>query len=86
MEQLTAQGIDAYIIPSGTRKNGISVGLFSIRELALAQRDRVVGLGYSVLVRPLRRTSMVYRVVGLDVLAEGLADVAAVPCEGADPR
>ena len=85
-EKLKAQGVDAYVIPSGARKNGVSVGLFSVQELALAQRDRVAEMGYSVQMQSLPRTSQSYRVVGRDVLAQGLADVVAMPCEGVDPR
>ena len=85
-QELNAQGIDAYVIPAGTRENGVSVGVFSVRERALAQRDRVAQLGFSVLMQPLLRTAAAYRVVGRDVPAEALADVTVAPCDSADAQ
>ena len=83
-QELTAQGIDSYVIPSGARENGVSVGVFSSRERALAQGERVAQLGFSILIQPLLRSAPVYRVVVRDVPAEVLVDVTVAPCDGAD--
>lgn len=49
-QALRAQGIDAYVMPAGQNRNGISVGVFQSRARALAQRQRVAGLGYAAQV------------------------------------
>lgn len=81
-EELTAQAIDAYVIPSGARKDGVSVGVFSDQDRAEAQRDRVAGLGHSVLIERLPRTATRYRVTGREVPPD-LAGTAVVPCDRA---
>ncbi len=81
-QELTAREIDAYVIPRGARANGVSVGVFSVQDRAVAQRDRVAALGHSVLIHQQSRTRTVYRVVGRGVPDEGLVDAAVVPCEG----
>lgn len=47
---LRQQGIDAYVMPAGEQRNGISVGVFQSRARALAQRQRVAELGYAAQV------------------------------------
>ena len=79
--ELVGQGVDAFVIPSGPRQNGVSVGVFTLRELAIAQRDRVAELGYPVAMRRLRRSHSVYAVVAHDAPPEGVVDVPAGPCE-----
>ena len=82
--ELTEVGIDAYLIPSGARQNGVSVGVFSSQKRATAQRDRVAALGHSVLIHPLERVATVYRVAARNAPSAQLADVATTPCGGAE--
>ena len=78
LEALAARSIDAYVIPSGPRRNGISVGVFSKRELAEAQRERVAALGYDVAVHP--RGQGAHRVVASQAPADSLGEAAQTPC------
>ena len=82
--ELTERGIDAFVIPSGARQNGVSVGVFSSQERAMAQRDRIAALGHSVLIHPLERVATVYRVAGRNVPSAEVADLAVTPCEDAE--
>ena len=78
LEALAARSIDAYVIPSGPRRNGISVGVFSKRELAEAQRERVAALGYDVAVHP--RGQGAHRVVASQAPVDSLGEAAQTPC------
>ena len=78
LEALAARAIDAYVIPSGPRRNGISVGVFSKRELAEAQRERVAALGYDVAVHP--RGQGAHRVVASQAPVDSLGEAARTPC------
>ncbi len=78
LEALAARSIDAYVIPSGPRRNGISVGVFSKRELAEAQRERVAALGYDVEVHP--RGQGAHRVVASQAPVDSLGEAAQTPC------
>ena len=78
LEALAARSIDAYVIPSGPRRNGISVGVFSKRELAEAQRERVAALGYDVAVHP--RGQGAHRVVASQAPLDSLGEAAQTPC------
>ena len=78
LDALAAHSIDAYVIPSGPRRNGISVGVFSKRELAEAQRERVAALGYDVAVHP--RGQGAHRVVASQAPAHSLGEAAQTPC------
>ena len=82
-QELVGQGIDAFVIPRGDRENGVSVGVFTIRELAVAQRDRVAELGYMVSLRAVRRSHVVYVVVARNPPGEVIADLPVGPCEDA---
>lgn len=44
---LLRHNVDAYVMPAGEHRNGISVGVFESRALALAQQRRVAELGFS---------------------------------------
>ena len=59
-EELVAQGIDAFVIPRGERENGVSVGVFTQRGLAVAQRNRVAAQGFAVAVGTVNRRRTVY--------------------------
>ena len=78
LEALAARSIDAYVIPSGPRRNGISVGVFSKRELAEAQRERVAALGYDVEVHP--RGQGAHRVVASQAPVDSLGEASRTPC------
>ena len=76
-QALRSQAIDAFVIPSGELENGVSVGLFKVRELAQAQRERVSQLGYSVKMRTVDRSATVYRVVARNVRYSALVEEPA---------
>ena len=78
--ELVAQGIDAFVIPRGERENGVSVGVFSRRELAEAQHARVSELGFSVATQTVRRSHVAYLLHAWDAPAEAVADLASRPC------
>ena len=83
--ELVAQGIDAFVIPRGERENGVSVGVFSRRELAEAQRDRVSELGFSVAMRTVRRSHVAYRLQAWDAPPEAVAGLTTGPCARPEP-
>ena len=70
---LGARSVETYVIPSGERENGVSVGVFSTRDLAAAQQRRIAELGYRVLVQTRQRTATAYLVRAVDVPVEALA-------------
>ena len=79
LEALAAQSIDAYVIRSGARRNGVSVGVFSKRELAEAQRSRVAALGFEVAVHP-PDEGAAHHVVASQAPADSLGDAPQAPC------
>ena len=83
--ELVAQGIDAFVIPRGERENGVSVGVFSRRELAEAQHDRVSELGFSVVTRTILRSRVRYRLQAWDAPDEAVAEMASNPCVSPEP-
>ncbi|MCY3812093.1 MAG: hypothetical protein OXH15_09880 [Gammaproteobacteria bacterium] len=83
--ELVAQGIDAFVIPRGERENGVSVGVFSRRELAEAQHDRVSELGFSVITRTVLRSHVRYRLQAWDAPDEAVAEMASSPCAPPEP-
>lgn len=78
--ELVAQGVDAFVIPRGERENGVSVGVFSRRDLAEAQHARVSELGFPVATRTVRRSHVTYLLHAWDAPAEAVADLAKKPC------
>ena len=78
--ELVAQGVDAFVIPRGERENGVSVGVFTRRELAEAQSDRVSELGFAVETRAVRHTHVAYLLQAWDAPAGVVADLASRPC------
>lgn len=83
--ELVAQGIDAFVIPRGERENGVSVGVFSRRELAEAQHARVSELGFSVATRTVHRSHVTYLLHAWDAPAEAVAELAGRPCGPPQP-
>lgn len=60
--ELQRRGIDSYVIPSGERANGISLGMFSKQEGVRALRNKVTKMGYSpviMVVTPERKENWV---------------------------
>ena len=55
LRELQAQRIDSFVITQGELANGISLGLFSHKNLAEAVRSRLRGAGYSVAIKILPR-------------------------------
>lgn len=59
LAQLQAKQIDSYIIPKGEKgdmENGISLGMFSKKNLAEARFNQVKALGYSPFLEEVERT------------------------------
>ena len=77
---LTAQEVNAFVIPAGPRKQGVSVGLFKRKELANAQRDKVVALGHDVKIFVMTRNTVVYRLRAQGVAPEVLGGASFTPC------
>lgn len=78
-EELQTRAIDAFAIGSGALRNAVSVGVFSGRDRAEAQRQRVADLGYGVAIHAPLRT--VHRVVASNTSSDFLPDTAATPCD-----
>lgn len=78
-EELQSRAIDAFAIGSGALRNAVSVGVFSARDRAEAQRQRVADLGYGVAVHAPLRTA--HRVVASNTASDFLPDTAATPCD-----
>ena len=79
--ELVRQGIDAFVIPRGERQNGVSVGVFTRSELAIAQRDRVAELGFRVAMRTVGRSHTVYLVEAWDAPTHATAGHVGGPCD-----
>ncbi|MEZ5560918.1 MAG: hypothetical protein R3E86_20555 [Pseudomonadales bacterium] len=62
-QRLAERGIDTYVMAGGPAAGGVSVGVFSSRQRAERQRQRVADLGYPVAVRPLREPRRVYHLL-----------------------
>lgn len=78
-QALRQQGIDAYVMPAGEHRNGISVGVFQSRARALAQRRRVAELGYGAQVVESKRPAA-YRLLAW-VPAGALTGLPQAACE-----
>lgn len=79
LRELQAQSIeDAGIIGNGPYRNAVSVGVYSNRDLAMAQRDRVAELNYAVQMRT--RNGTVYRLRVRQVAADALGDLSYERC------
>ena len=80
---LRAQGVDSYVIPSGERAGGVSVGLFKSEQRAKAQRAHVAALGHDARVTVRSRERLVYRVRATEVALAAVADLPQQPCKEA---
>lgn len=78
-EELQARSIDAYVLTSGERRNAVSVGVFTVKDRAEAQRQRVADLGYGVAVHAPTRTT--HRVIARNTRSDLLPDIAAALCD-----
>lgn len=58
LAQLQEQGIDSYVIPKGELANGISLGMFTKKELADSQLKQIISKGWSPLVKEIDRTQL----------------------------
>lgn len=56
LAELQGRGLDSYIIPKGELENGISLGVFSRTELALARQADLALLGLSAKIQSVERT------------------------------
>jgi cell division protein FtsN len=86
LQELKGQALDCHIITDGELANALSLGVFTDRRRAEAQRERVAELGYEVNLRSLSRTHTVYRLLAHSTnsaesaLLQGLEGAAPVPC------
>ncbi|MCZ6886863.1 MAG: SPOR domain-containing protein [Gammaproteobacteria bacterium] len=86
LQELKGQALDCHIITDGVLANALSLGVFTDRRRAEAQRQRVAELGYEVNLRSLSRTHTVYRLLAHSTdsaeseLLQGLEGAAPVPC------
>lgn len=81
-QALRRHQIDAYVMPSGQYRNGISVGIFRNRALALAQQRRVAELGYAAQL--IGRKRLAYRLLAM-APAAALAELPHEDCEPPAP-
>ena len=81
-DSLAARGVDAFVIASGQRLGGVSVGVFSTPERANAQRDRVSALGHDVRIAKLERSAERYRLRAQGVAPSLFGATAWEPCPG----
>ena len=58
LAELQEQGIDSYVIPKGELANGISLGMFTKKELADSQLKQIISKGWSPLVKEIDRTQV----------------------------
>jgi len=80
-QALEARDIDdVAVIGTGSRANGVSVGIFGTRDNAAARQQRIAALGYSVGVAELDRDQVVFRLRIRDVAIEAVADTPHTPC------
>lgn len=84
VSELEAQGVSSYLLPSGPRAGGISVGLFRSQARALAQQTRVGSMGHDVRLATIDRKRQVYRVRAQDVSTAALVDLPHRPCAADD--
>lgn len=75
---LRRQGLDAYVIPSGERRRGVSVGVFRDRDLALAQQRRAGQAGHPAQMVT-RDRAATYRLLAR-APAAALADLPQAAC------
>ena len=83
---LRQHGFDAYVMPAGEYRNGISVGVFESRARALAQQRRVAELGFSAeLIQ--RQPPAAYRLLARvpPAALDGLPHAACEPPDGSEP-
>jgi len=60
LAELQSKGIDSYLISSGDLANGISLGLFSRKGNAVAQKSKIEALGYSVRIKENKKRDTAY--------------------------
>jgi cell division septation protein DedD len=95
LEQLQSGGVDSFIISNGDLAGGISLGLFTQEELALALQEKLAGEGFAMSIQEIQtpKNEIWVTIRGLsqalfesselvDLLTEGL-DLAVIekPCE-----
>lgn len=56
LREVQAKQIDSYLIPKGELENGISFGMFTRRELALARQEAMQAEGYPAEIKEIART------------------------------
>ncbi len=75
LRELQAQRIDSFVINKGELANGISLGLYSSREMVLSVSRRLQDAGYNVAVKPLPRQPEEWW-LEIDASAEAVLDAS----------
>lgn len=60
LRELQASKVDGYVITGGPSELGVSMGVFSTREAAVLQQDRVRAIGFEGAIVPIVRTERTY--------------------------
>ena len=81
---LRRHGLDAYVVPSGERRGGVSVGVFRDRNLALAQQRRAAQAGHPAQMVARERATR-YRLLAR-APAAALAGLPQAACDGLEAR
>ena len=72
--------IDNYVINREELGPGVAVGVFSRRELAERQREKVAGLGYTVAIEPMLKSQTAYNLVAHVTPESGHYDSSISAC------
>ena len=78
--ELTAEGVNSYVVTSGPRAGGVAVGVFHSEQRAEAQKDRVAQLGYDVRLAIAQQERQMYRVRAIGAPPSALAGIPHQPC------
>jgi hypothetical protein len=95
LEELRSSNIDSFIITTGEQAGGISLGVFSLENLALGHQENLAGQGFATSIQEIATSSneIWVTIQGLsqallegsdllDLLSEGLElEVIEKPCE-----
>jgi hypothetical protein len=60
LRELQASKVDGYVITGGPSELGVSMGVFSTREAAVSQQERVREIGFEGEIVPIVRTERTY--------------------------
>lgn len=78
--ELTAEGVNSYVVTSGPRAGGVAVGVFHSERRAQAQKARVAKLGYDVRLATAQQERQMFRVRATGAPPSALAGIPHQPC------